>query len=334
MLTSVVFDFIDSKSGKITYNPSSGFVAATGWANCQTGENTLIPQSWHAYFNFNTSSLPDNAQVTKVEFLIRSPKPPYIDPLAYRVGFSIGTFIGAALDGNAEEWGGGAYMVTILSRAPDNTWLDLAVAGNDPRGFVNRAGDTDIQAFDYSIGDTEHWTWITSFNTSKAKCQLRVTYSLPSATATGRGTVAATAGVVLPAAGIATGTGSVQATAIVISAGSAEATGRGVIAASANVILPAAALATGIGSALVTAAVVITGAAAATGYGTAELTAAILASGVAIATGRGSATCALVGTYFEPPARHMGTRAVRTAHVEARSVAWVHTGTRKARRLI
>jgi len=333
MLTSVVFNFIDSKSGKITYSPSSGYVPATGWANCQTGQNTQSPQSWRAFFNFDTSSLPDNAQVTKVEFLIRVPNPPYFDPLAYRVGFSVGTFIGAALDGNAEEWVGGAYMVSLLSRATDNTWLDLAVAGNDPTGFVNRTGDTDVQAFDYSIGDTELWYWTTSFNMSKTKCQLRVTYSLPSATATGRGTTAATAGVVLPAAGIATGTGSVQVTAIVISAGSAEATGRGTIAASAGVILPAAALATGIGSVQVTAAVVITGAAAATGYGTAELVAAILASGVAIATGRGGATCALVGTYFEPLARHLGTRPVRAAHVEARSVAWVHTGTRKARRL-
>lgn len=333
MFTSVVFDFVDSKSGKITYNPPSSYVAATGWANCQTGKNTQTGEIQRAYFNFDTSNLPDHAQIEKVEFLIYVPKLPAIDPVVYRIGFSIGTFIGALLDGNVDEWNGGTYMVTLYSRPTSGTWLNLAQGGNHPEGLVNRTGDTDIRVWDYSVGDIDHWFWMTSFNTSRDKCKLRVTYSLPSATVTGRGTAAATAGVILPAAGIASGTGSVQATAIVISAGSAEATGRGAIAASAGVILPAAAFATGIGSAQVVAAVVITGTATATGYGTAELVAAILASGVAVATGRGGATCALAGTYFEPPARHLETRAVRAAHVEARSVAWVHAGTRKARRL-
>ncbi len=39
MLASSEFNFTDSKSGKITYNPPSSYVSATGWANCQTGKN-------------------------------------------------------------------------------------------------------------------------------------------------------------------------------------------------------------------------------------------------------------------------------------------------------
>lgn len=45
MLTSVTFDFVDSKSGKITLSSPSTYVAATGSANCQTGENTLSQES-------------------------------------------------------------------------------------------------------------------------------------------------------------------------------------------------------------------------------------------------------------------------------------------------
>lgn len=287
MLTSVTFDFVDSKSGKITLSSPSMYVAATGSANCQTGQNTLSQQTWRAFFNFDTSILPEGAQVTKVEFLIRVPKPPYIDPVVYRVGFSIGSFIGAALDGNAGEWSGGSYMATIYARATDNTWLDLAVAGNDPTGFVNTAGDTDIKVWDYSIGDTEHTFWTTSLNTTRDKCKLRVTYSLPSATATGQGDAAATAGIVHPASGVATGAGSVQAVASMVSTGTAVVTGRGAASVASGVILPAGALATGRGTSAAAADQVLPGAALVTGSGWSQVTAFTISTAAAVGTGRG-----------------------------------------------
>lgn len=248
MLTTAVFDFADSKSGKITYLPPSSYVAATGWANCQTGQNQQTGENQRAFFNFDTSSLPDQAQIEKVEFLIHVPKIPAIDPVIYRVGISIGTFIGAALDGTTDEWNGGAYMVTLYSRPTSGTVVDLGATGNNPGAHVNRSGDTDIKVWDYSIGDVDTWFWMTSFNTSRDKCQLRITYSLPSATATGQGDATATAGIIHPASGVVTGTGSVQAVASMVSTGTAVVTGRGAASVAPGVILPAGALATGRGT--------------------------------------------------------------------------------------
>ena len=292
MLASAEFSFTDSKSGKITYNPSSSYVAATGWANCLTGKNIQTGENQRAYFSFDTSSLPDHAQVTKVEFLIITLKSPFIDPLVYRIAFSIGTFIGPTLDGTSEEWSAGAYLLTLYSRPVTGTWLNLDQSGGNPETYVNRTGETDIKVSDYGIGDLEHWFWMTTFNTSRSKCKLRVTYSLPSAAVTGRGTAAASACVILPNSGMATGAGTAQSAAMVVSAGVAVVSG----------------------------------------YGTAEAAAFLLLAGAAVATGRGNISCELLIYYFEPPARHCGTRTVRSSHTGSRSVSGVHTRTCPPRR--
>lgn len=392
MLTTVSFSFADSKSGKITYNPPSSYVAATGWANCQTGQNQQTNENQRAFFSFDTSSLPDHAQIEKVEFLIYVPKIPAIDPIVYRVGISIGTFIGAALDGANDEWTGGAYMVTLYSRPTSGTVVDLGATGNNPGAHVNPSGDTDIKVWDYSIGDFEHWFWMTSFNTSRDKCKLRITYSLPSATVTGRGVTSTAAEIVLSAAGVATGTGSVQtiawlvgtgsvavtgrgaaeiatglvlpavalatghgtsvaavgqilpgvalatgygpsqATAITISQASSVATGRGSSLASSYVVMPVQLMATGVGSTQTAAVVDLTGSGIASGFGSAEMVATLDVSAGAVATGCGYAGCFLGLGYTAPPARHLATCSVQVAGSATRSVAWVHAGTRKARR--
>ena len=293
MLASAEFNFTDSKSGKITYNPSSSYVAATGWANCLTGKNIQTGENQRAYFSFDTSSLPDHAQITKVELLIITLKSPFINPLVYRISFSIGTFIGSALDGTTEEWSAGAYMLTLYSRPVTGTWLNLDQSGGNPETYVNRTGETDIKVSDYGIGDLEHWFWMTTFNTSRSKCKLRVTYSLPSATITGRGTGAASAVVVLPNGGIATGAGTAQSAAMVVSAGVAAVTGRGTAGAAALILL----------------------------------------AGTAAATGRGNTSGHPFVYYFEPPARHCGMRTVRAAHTGNRSVSWVHKRTCAPRRI-
>ena len=293
MLASAEFNFTDSKSGKITYNPPSSYVAATGWSNCVTGQNKHTGENQRAYFSFDTSSLPDHAQITKVEFLIIVPKLSTIGPLLYRIGFSIGSFIGTGLDGTEDEWDAGALMVTIYSKPVTGTWLNLAQGGGNPEGYVNRSGDTDIKVWDYSIGDLEHWFWMTIFNTSRNKCKLRVTYSLPSATVTGRATAAASACVILPNGGMATGVGTAQSAAMVVSAG--------------------------VG--------------AVTGHGLAEVAVLLLLAGAAMATGRGDISCHLLIYYFEPPARHCGTRNVRSSHTGSRSVSGVHTRTCAPRRI-
>lgn len=292
MLTTVVFSFADSKSGKITYNPPSSYVAATGWANCQTGQNKQTDENQRAFFSFDTSSLPDHAQIEKVEFLFQMPKLPALDPLVYRVGVSIGTFIGAALDGISDEWTGGAYMVTLYSRPTSGTVVDLGATGNNPGAHVNRTGDTDIKIWDYSIGDLEHWFWMTSFNTSRNKCQLRITYSLPSATVTGRGDTSATARVVLPVTVMATGTGSVQAVTSLVGIGSAAVTGRGVTEVEAGLVLPSVALATGRGSSAAAPGQVLPDGADVTGNGSSQAAAITICRGSSVTTGRGSSIAA------------------------------------------
>lgn len=402
MISVVQFNFVDGKSGKITFTPPASYVAATGYASCQTGRNITTGANWRAFFNFDTSSIQDHALITKVEFLIRlNTFQLEGDPDIYRLKFSIGTFIGAALDGNSSEFNAGTLMVTLNARPTDNTWLDLEQDGNNPKPYLNRAGDTDIKVWDDSIQGSGPSSWGTNFNTAKVKCKLRVTYMVPTAKATGRGTVSVSATVTVAGQATGTGRGTIQISAAVTAAGSASATGRGTTTASAAVSAVGRTTATGRGtaegSATVTAAASFTatgrgtvelsatvqaagsitvtgrgtaeasaivstiGASSATGRGTAELVATVTATGgagatgrgfaevtafitvsalatatgrgtafchgqvetrtaSATATGRGFASCRLTAAYFEPPARHLGTRIVRARHAAVRSV--------------
>lgn len=376
MISVVSFPFVDSKSGEVTFTPPSSYVAATGYASCRTGQNTITGSNWRAYFNFDTSSIPDHAQVTKVEFLIRMNTFQLEGmPDIYRLKFSIGTFIGAALDGNATEFNAGTLMVTLTGSKPtDNTWLDLDQQGGGPEPYVNRAGDTDMKVWDDSVQGGGDPSWSTDFNTSKAKCRLRVTYQVPTATATGRGTASAAASVMASGSAIATGNGTGQAAgsvmttgsgagtgrgearlvAVVLVAGTGSATGEGTAEASATVAAAGSGTASGQGLADLVAVVITVGSASVVGRGLAELDAVVIVaasggatgrgsafcqgiaenlSASATATGRGFASCRLVAVYFEPVARHAGTRAVRSAHAAARAVSWVHERTCAAGRM-
>ncbi len=370
MANVIEFNFVDSKSGKITYTPPSSYVAATGYGSCQTGQNTITSAKWRAFFNFDTSSLPDNALVTMVEFLIcKNTAQPGGVPQYYWLKFSIGTFIGAALNGNSGEFNGGTLMVTLPSSPTDNTWLDLDQDGNSPQAYVNLTGDTDVKVWDDSIRGSGDASWGLNFNTNKAKCKLRVTYTIPSATATGRGTASAIARVVVAGRSTATGTGTGQSSATVRSVGASTATGCGRAQLTAVVTASGSSTVTGRGTAQVEAAVAVTGSADASGRGTAEVIVAVIVAGVgtatgrgtfeiiawvtvsaavsatgqgtascearveertasATATGRGFAFCRLTAIYFDPLARHFGTRTARVGSADARSVSRVHNAGR------
>ncbi len=308
MIRVVDLPFVDGKSGKITLTSPSTYVAETGSGNCQTGQDIIADQNYRAYFNFDTSVLPDGARVTGVAFLIRVPSfQPIGNPGVYRVKFSIGSFIGAALNGNSTEWNAGALMKTLTAKPLDNTWLDLAAGGTGAENHVNPAGDTDLKVWDDSLRGGGDLFWGLALNATKAKCLLRVTYQVPSGTVTGRGSAGAAARVRAAGRGTATGASLAEASVWVAVVASGVATGRGTAVTAAGVRIPGAALATGQGEALVVAWV--------------------LASGQVLATGYGAAACRLSAVYTEPVARHTGTRAIRVAQATTRSVAWADART-------
>lgn len=289
MPSVVEFNFVDGKSGKITYTPPTFYMAATGYASCQTGQNTTLGQKWRAFFNFDTSSLPDNALIERVEFLVRlNTGQPSGEPENTYIKFSIGTFIGAALNGTADEFNGGVLMVILSAEPYDNTWLDLNQDLGGPETYVNRTGDTDIKVWDDSVRGSGDASWGLNFNTSKGKCKLRITYTVPSATATGRGFAVGSSIVISFGIVNATGRGAAQGAAMVVSAGSATASGRGQSELTGTVIVVGSSTSTGRGTVVIDAVVSAIGSAEATGLGAAGLLAFVIAAGVAAATGRGS----------------------------------------------
>jgi hypothetical protein len=123
-------------------------------------------------FNFDTSALPDTATVTVVEFYMKN-SDTQPEPETSKWDLYIGSFIDGSLDGTQGEYDGGTIMLDDVTVFTEQ-WWDLSAGGNDPTGHVSLTGETDIKIVDDStgIGNTGH-----NFNTSKVKCQLRVTYT-------------------------------------------------------------------------------------------------------------------------------------------------------------
>jgi len=176
-MATAVFNFEDGTSGKITH-AGLGYTAATGWARCDTGQDTSTGNTWRAYFNFDTSSLDDTAVVSKVEFYQKlSVFQPLGTPDVLKIQYSIGTFIGDTLDGNVTEWNAGT-LVHDEYQKQNNVWIDISNLA-DPNGLVSLTGDTDLKIWDVSTQGEGDSYWGTDFNTPKIKCQLRVTYTIP-----------------------------------------------------------------------------------------------------------------------------------------------------------
>lgn len=166
-------ELTDSTSG---YVQLTGFTytAATGWANCQTTQHPFTGAVKYAFFQFDTSVLPDWATVTQVEFYQKlATVQPSGTPIVQELRYYIGDFIGAALNGDAGEYTGGTYMIARTDET-DDIYLDLAAEANDPTVHVNKAGTTDVRIADFGSGGFSLWG--THFNTAKVKCKLRVTW--------------------------------------------------------------------------------------------------------------------------------------------------------------
>lgn len=311
-------NFIDGRSGKITL-ASSVFTAATGWANCKTGESAFGPTYWRAYFAFDTSAVPAEAEITSVSFLVvKRRSQPYGDPQYYVCKFSIGEFIGTTLDGDAGEWNGGTLAATIYAKPTGGQLISLGSVGI---AAIVPGGQTDVRVWDDSTQGTGDFSWGVDFNQTFSKCQLRIVYSMPSAELVGQGLTEAA--------------GNLEA------AGSATITGEGVCSCAANVEAVGAATATGEGVLDGGGLVERLGAATAIGEGILEGGAVLEIVGVATLIAEG--LLAVAGVIYIPPwAQHSATRSVAASHVASRAVAVdVRTidcselteGTRNARRL-
>jgi hypothetical protein len=168
------FSNVASKSGEIE---KSGFLIPTytvdtSTATPQVGRNTIVNAERRSYFNYDTSSIPSNAIIVKVEFYhavdsVTASNP----PSDWQTAFYIGTFIGLALD--SRDWNGGTLAVTENWQNPDNPvgkWIDLGSVGVSN---LNKSGDTDIAVRDASLYSG---TAIYDTNLKKSNCKLRVTW--------------------------------------------------------------------------------------------------------------------------------------------------------------
>jgi len=228
MIDQLTFNYTASNTGKILYIPPSTYIPTVGWNFCDAGRADSTGMDWGAFFSFDTSVLPDHAQIDSVSFCIRRRDDPMGEPQFYSLEFYIGSFIGATLDGNAGEWTGGSLMVTLSSKPADKTTLDLSTDGQDPCSHVDKTGTTDIKILDASMKGAGDDVWSTNFNQYEATpCKLSIMYSIPSATATGKGYASCIAEIIAVATGSATGVGEVDASAIVTVDASGSATGVG-----------------------------------------------------------------------------------------------------------
>jgi len=135
-----------------------------------------------AYFSFDTSIIPDDATILKVEFYQKlSDAQPVGTPQIFGLGYDIGQIIGSSLDGTLAEWSGLTTSARVTERetATNGAWIDLAEVGEDPTPWVSKTGTTDIRIIDTSTQGDGDDTWGTDFNGAKPseQCLLRVTYS-------------------------------------------------------------------------------------------------------------------------------------------------------------
>lgn len=293
MIDQLIAEFDNTRSGAI-YRVSPGYYyPAVGWDQCKTGENVTYGITHRMFVSFDTSSLPDHAQIEEVVFRCRRAADPIGDPEEYHLHFSIGTFIGAALE--ETDWALGDLMVTLDEKPADKQDVDLSADGADPRPHVNRTGYTDVKVWDGSLqigGDPE---WGTNFNPATlSRCKLFVTYSVPSATLTARGSFSASAVVIRGAAATLTARASAEFAATAIVSGSVVATGVGRADFAGGVILSSANCTMEGRGSLEAAGGVLHASAGATltGRASAEFAAAAIVRGSCTATARGIMTAA------------------------------------------
>ncbi len=168
------YDFEDGESGNIE-RAGGSYTATTGSSSCEVERIFFGNDIKKAFFKFDTSDIPTNAIITKVEFY---PVDRLVQPVNDASGFLvyIGDIIGSSLSGTqgemATKYAAGTKMLTEVS-LPNQTWKDLSDDGHNPTIYVNKGGDTDIAIWGQYGGwvDQGH-----NYNKPRNKCALRVTW--------------------------------------------------------------------------------------------------------------------------------------------------------------
>jgi len=237
MLDELIAEYDPTKSGWL-FRIGSNYYPSIGWNFCETGQIATQYVDWRAFFSFDTSEIPDHAQIEWVYFRVRRfiGNDPMGMPETYLIHFSLGSFIGDALNGTAEEWDGGDLMVSLDEKPSDKQTIDLAADGQDPCPLVNKSGETDVRIWDASTQGTGDDSWGTSFNKdADTLCKLFIGFSVPSATVTGKGSASAAAHVIHDAAVTASGTADATSGSTVVHHAGTSATGVGRAAAAGGI---------------------------------------------------------------------------------------------------
>jgi hypothetical protein len=122
------------------------------------------------FLQFDTSAIPSDAIVTKVEVYLKISMIVIGDESTLGLAYDLGSFIGSSLDGVVAEWNGGTrvYENTAFH---DAAWLDLSSGGVNARRLVSRDGTTDLRLSDCGVTlDSVLMVF------RGASCALRVTY--------------------------------------------------------------------------------------------------------------------------------------------------------------
>lgn len=325
MIDQYVFDFVATKSGHLELYAGS-YTPNIGWDECETGRDNPFRRR-RAFFNFDTSSLPDDADVIAVSFRIRRRGDPLGDPETYRLKFSLGTFIGSALDGNVGEWDGGTHLLTVYAKPVDRDVEDLSDDGGDPCPLVNLTGDTDLKVWDDSTHGDGDGAWDTIFNKSTTeRCLLNVMFQIPSSEVTGKGYASASGEIVADGTGEATGEGDAAASGFGIMDGESSVTGTGDASGDGVRTGLGVGSVTGVGSSSSDGDIVGDATGTVTGVGSTTASPWIITDVTATVTGVGSAT-ASGGLDQDPMSLHVTSVSVGHTHTSTIAVGTAHSAT-------
>lgn len=174
------------------------YSGGVGVDNCIIFRQPSNPEphiSRKALFQFDTSSIPDDAIISGVEFyqVLRMTQPPG-EPGDRVFYYDFGQIIGISLDGTVGEYcvneladNGSDYVIAAngsVSPILNNTWINLLDQWTDEDKtnylhLISKTGTTDIRIWDDSHWDEGDLSWGIDFNLLGARpsyCKLRITY--------------------------------------------------------------------------------------------------------------------------------------------------------------
>lgn len=169
--TSTVFSH-NAVGGNIYFAGGSTYVIVAGVY--QVNMSAITGRSMRAFFQFDTSSLPESANVSSAELYLAqalgcsSPQATMLYPY-------MGDFIGTSMDSG--DWTRGTnLMMDLLAMCGYDVYCDLSQGGIDDLSLVNVSGKTDFKILDGNTVSPP--VSYACFEAQKIKTVLRVNYTL------------------------------------------------------------------------------------------------------------------------------------------------------------